>query len=469
MIVALAPPAAEPSQALRAATAEASERFALPTLASAPLIEVAPLDQLIRIRAGQQAAALATHLSAHAGTICPNVRTEGALVVLTCRTSRLDAMITQEGGRLFLDVQALRGLPWRPGLDAPPPIPYLGFLGESREPCPGERPAMRGECAFAAGRWVDAARAFRGALDGPDKSFAALRMGDLALIAAEPAMALVWYERARMLGPVGRMANSRLCELDAQCFEHNDGLETEARDLPDGLWRDMILRRARLQAFLGHPDRAVRVLADAIAERGASVCDNAAEATCHRVLLHALRTSDGKVALGALELMLGLPRWERGAGALEMVRAAAESAAKLGAPTFGANLLSTVTGDVPDADKAEHLLRTAELYVQGRDWARARVIVEFAQARQSQGKLGGFTGPRWTAVRQKVTHGETGPDEPSRAERGRQLEQALEAELAEVRAKLAAAKELNRKAAANVSAASAPAGVASGRVAGAEP
>jgi hypothetical protein len=50
---------------------------------------------------------------------------------------------------------------------------------------------------------------------------------------------------------------------------------------------------------------------------------------------------------------------------------------------------------VPTRGLREHLLRTAELFVQGGDLVRAGVIVEFARARLGAGAL---SGPRWAHV-----------------------------------------------------------------------
>src|SRR6185369_16502387 len=78
-----------------------------------------------------------------------------------------------------------------------------------------------------------------------------------------------------------------------------------------------------------------------------------------------------------------------------MELATARAAQQAGAPLFAANVLAGVAGRVPAHALPEHLLWTAELYVEGGDHIRAGVVHEFARARV--GKRG-LTGARWAAV-----------------------------------------------------------------------
>src|SRR5205814_8938620 len=109
------------------------------------------------LRVARGAAPLAARIARHAGMICPKVTIVDGGVELRCRTRRLDAVLGTEKGKTYLDIQELRGLPWRPGPAGPPPFfyePYASGLGGR---CPGDTPAARGECALRAGNLLQAA------------------------------------------------------------------------------------------------------------------------------------------------------------------------------------------------------------------------------------------------------------------------------------------------------------------------
>jgi hypothetical protein len=121
-----------------------------------------------------------------------------------------------------------------------------------------------------------------------------------------------------------------------------------------------------------------------------------------------------------LEVYLAIPSWDQGPMAVELVQAAAAVAARLGAPAFGGNLLAALAPQVPPSQLTDHLLLAAETFVVAQSWARARIIVEYAQSRArsrargsdlrvapgSDGKAAapsiaserGLRGPRWKAV-----------------------------------------------------------------------
>src|SRR6185369_1707903 len=89
----------------------------------------------------------------------------------------------------------------------------------------------------------------------------------------------------------------------------------------------------------------------------------------------------------------------------ELELATARGAQQAGAPLFAANVLAGVAGRVPAHALPQHLLWTAELYVEGGDRIRAGVIHEFARARA--GKRG-LQGARWAAVARALA-----PETPS--------------------------------------------------------
>ena len=67
------------------------------------------------------------------------------------------------------------------------------------------------------------------------------------------------------------------------------------------------------------------------------------------VAARAVADKDQQQALSekALSLYLALPNWDRGPYAVELAQAAADSAQRMGAPTFGGNILAAVAPMVP--------------------------------------------------------------------------------------------------------------------------
>jgi hypothetical protein len=429
----------EQAEALRLATAEVAERIPLPRPRGPVSLEVAPLDQRVTVRVPRDAAVIGGRVAALAGALCKNVVVKADRVELGCRSRRVDAALTREGGQLYLELYELRGLPWRTGTDGPPRVHYAPELVGAGGPCPGTTPAGRGECAFAEGKWLDAAQHFRTALGTPEKPFAFVRLGDLALIAADPATAIGWYQRAGYIGPFGRMATARLCELNAVCFRERPSLDSYPRDLPRPLADDLLLRRARVFAFLGETGKSMNVFAERFASHpDKTLCRGGGLELCRRLVLTGLRQARGRDSELGLEVYLGLPDRDRGALAVDLAQAAAEAAARLGAPIFGANLLSVVVPEVPVDGLGDHLARTAELYLAGRDSLRARVIVEFAESRVAQA-LGG---PRWTAVRRGLSIQDLADGAPRPAATGESPATAAAAALAEALASSTRAREL---------------------------
>jgi hypothetical protein len=127
-------------------------------------------------------------------------------------------------------------------------------------------------------------------------------------------------------------------------------------------------------------------------------CDGSTMLFCRQLLLNVLENANKETAISALETYMGLPGRTEGPLAMELIHAAAERAAVIGAPVFAGNLMSASGQAVDAGNKAalgEFLLRTAELYLAGKDRTRARVIGEFAETRLGRAKM---TGARWTAV-----------------------------------------------------------------------
>ncbi len=381
------------------ATAEAIERVPLPRTRVPLTLEATALDMTLVLRAGRDAAMVATKMAGRLGTLCPKAVARGDQVELTCTSRRIEAEIVTERNATFLDISLLRGVPWRPGPDGPPRVHYAPEKVGLGGACPGTTVAGKGECAYALGQWAESAELFRKALETADHAMAALRLGDLALVALDPATAIGWYQRVGKSGVWGRVAGARLCEFREACFSQRPTLDPHIIDLPAPLRDDLTLRRARVEGYLGHNAKALMVLSEAFRiDEEKSLCMGGGESACRRIVLSALRnTAVGDSDL-AMEIYLELPALEQGPFRIELASAGAEASLRLGAPVFGAKLLASVAPEVAPSHLGEHLLRTAELFLLGRDPARARVIVEFLSARE--GKLPAT--PRWTAVAHRL-------------------------------------------------------------------
>jgi hypothetical protein len=125
---------------------------------------------------------------------------------------------------------------------------------------------------------------------------------------------------------------------------------------------------------------------------GPSVSDGAGKPK-HATAAAALK--DGEEALG---VYLSLPKWDHGVLAVEMSQAAADLAGQMGAPIFGGNILAAVAPEVSPKMLSDHLLRAAELFLQGEDTARTRLVLEYAQTRLVKRES-----HRWMAVEKGLT------------------------------------------------------------------
>ncbi len=482
-------------------TAIATERIPLEPLRGSIDIVADPYAGRIELRAEKPQPRLAAQIAQHAGTICPTVKTIGNAVELTCRTRRFEAVLTTEGKKRFLDIQELRGLPWREGIAGPPFYHYEPVRAGIGGSCPGSNGASRGECALLAGKQLEAATQFRSTLESGDFQVAALRLGDLALGTGDPATAIGWYRRAGTAGTFGRLARARICELDGGCLESLEVYRRvfDAHGMVDPMRAELTIRGIRAEALEGRLGSATRMMWQVI--RGGSlawVCREGGEVICRRVLLEYMREAataplpakepekqpetdedqetpaaaqPSKVvaaALGALanaagipnplpsspdagaaepkgtantvnakaghdggaaapatavkalaspdktapahdepveptepevaiEVYLALPAWDRGPLAPELSEAAAELASHIGAPVFGGHILSAVLADVSPANLSGHLLKAAELYLDGDDIARTRVVIEYARTRLGKGMTG-----RWIALEKRL-------------------------------------------------------------------
>jgi hypothetical protein len=380
----------------RLPTVATVERIPLHRPADGLYLSVDPLSKRLELHSPHNGVTLLQRLRSAGSRICPHLTAEKDSISLQCRTRQLDAILADEHGQAILEIYELRGLPWR---DESQQLmffydPVALHLGGS---CPGATPLVRGECALHEGELAVAAVEFRRALNGDGRRMAAVRLGDLALRQQEPGTAAGWYQVAGRSGIFGRMAAARLCELGGNCLGNIYRNVFDATSLPEPLRSELLLRSARLSAFLGELERSVTLLAQAIrANRGA--CREGSLLFCRRLLLAAFERPGTDGALEALEAYLALPGRNTGVLAQPLIRVAAEKAAALGAYQFAGNLMASeamTTGLAEPGTLNEYLLRTAELYLQGGDRARARLLCEFADTRLGRSAL---TGARWAAV-----------------------------------------------------------------------
>jgi tetratricopeptide (TPR) repeat protein len=394
LIALLALPAGGDLRATRFAAVSAVERITLPTN-PVPQVVVEPLDATVELRTNAKGLkALLQRITALVGQICPEVTSSGTSVILRCRSRRIDADLVPSANGPALEVRELRGLPYRGPADFLRVVYDLG----PEEACPGTSSAAKGECALQAGRRGEAASFFRKALDTPMTSLASLRLGDIALETGDPETAIAWYRRITSHDRWAKLAGARLCELQAECLDGRKlpgYFETHSGD--EELAAELSLRYARVLAYAGKPGESAGHLAALLAKPESGACDTMGRFFCRRLLLFAMEQSEEGADVDLVETYLTVP--ERGDGPLSvaMVRAAAELAARRGAPQFGGNMLaasaSWVDGE-PDLLR-EHLLRAAEMFLMAGDRPRARVIYDYAESRFPRKRLGDG---RWLAV-----------------------------------------------------------------------
>lgn len=382
---------------VNAALTVAFERHALPALKGSVSLAVQTLLAEVEIVAPSDAPAIANALRHSGGALCPSIEVRGNSVVLTCRTRRIEAGLAAENGRRYLDLRQLRGLPYLPAEDGPPAFSYEPRAVGIGGPCPGTTPASRGECRLAAGAPLEAAALFKDALSTGERSFAAMRLGDLALVAHDPGTAVGWYQRAGPRGIFGRMANARLCELTGDCAD-KPGEAYFAVGLPEPLSTEMELRAVRAAALSGHFGEAAGKLAARLGSVLRPPACARAPVLCRRIALVALRQGTREDMPAAMALYLALPGREKGPLSLDLGRAAAERSAELGAPAFGANLLSALSRQIPYDELSPHLQRIVELFLAGGDRARAQVILDYARSRLGTS----FSSEKWSALEKEL-------------------------------------------------------------------
>ncbi len=186
-------------------------------------VDVDPLDARITLHvrgAQRREQAVLTLREGLAKSPCPDVFLEGQDIIVRCKTRKISARIGRRGGRSGLFLYQLRGTPT--GDDAHP-VPLIPFSPELTYdlggPCPGDTVAGRGECALIKGDRKEAEALFRASLGTLHHSHAAVRLGDLAVKTGDVEGAVAWWRQAERVGPWGRLARARICNIVGTCFD----------------------------------------------------------------------------------------------------------------------------------------------------------------------------------------------------------------------------------------------------------
>jgi hypothetical protein len=393
-------------------TVLSAERVPMPRLRGTLEVTVDPLRSTIAISAPKDLGTVAARVSGNLGHICPRWEVVSGRVLLRCRSKRLQASQVLEGGKAYIDIQELRGLP-REGGDQRLDLFYDPALVGAGASCPGNTPAGRGECAYRDGKWKESEVQFKLGLESYDRPMSALRMGDLAARRGDFNAAALMWNRAGTLGPFGRLAAARLCELRGGCMEGRASSLFDGGELQEPMRTELALRAARVDAFAGRHAKVLKRLTDVMDRPAAGGCVTVGPAFCRRLVSWALEEAGADDARETLELYLSLPGRTGGPEAMQMGRAAAELAAKLGAPVFGGNLLASVAGAVSVADMPEHLLRTAELFLAGGDRPRAQLLLDYAETRLLPREL---SSNAWASIRKGLAAPDDGSGRPDGGE-----------------------------------------------------
>lgn len=410
---------------------ELVERFPLKGAIQVTAVRAQPIAGRIVIESSN-GPALAAELRSPTRTLCTEVSQEYGAVVLRCPSRYIAASMVRHAGGQSLEVRVLRVAPWagRDGLPVIPFDPYRLGLGDG---CPGDTPAGRGECAIAAGNFKEAREQFQGATEGVGAALATLRLGDLAALDDDLPEAVRMWQQVPAGSPFRRLASARLCETEPTCLSSTrTSILYSLAKIDAPLHADLVLRRARVDAFAGRSLEAAQSLSGEHAPGGACVAE---PTLCGDILLDALRQPAAR-GTQALAIYLATPSRDRGPVAIDLARAASDRCATSGAPVFAANLLSAVTGGVDAIQLPDHLARTAELYLEGNDPVRASVVLEFARSRLTPAQL---ATPRWAKI---VKGAASRPAAPAPVARPPADLKNLEADLGAAKRTVAGSREL---------------------------
>ena len=375
----------------------AIERVALVrTGTTDPRIEVDALRARIVIHGATLA-----EKSAHA--LCPNVEIKRDSLELVCTSRRIWSVLGEDKTGLYLDVRQLRGL--APGdftlLLRPWPLSAIAIPGG----CPGQSAGPRGECALVSGDLVAAKKAFTDALGGADTNLARLRLGDFALREGDLEEAITQYSKVSFAGPIGRMARARECDLSGACYGGQQADEVDdLTGLPEPLKTELELYSLRRQVVGGMVGTAMEKMVQRMNQQP-PLCEHATT-LCQKLVAAGLEDANDSTRLNALAIYLS-DEVRYGPLKIELATLAGKAAEKLGAPGFAAAVLSSISPTVSPEDLDAHLLRVAQLFLDGHDRIRTGFILEYAD-----GRLGRRRGKAWQSIRRAVNGMQTTASSP---------------------------------------------------------
>lgn len=364
------------------------ERVPVRVIGSTPLVEVDSLGAEVKLTG--------LAIIGKAPRLCPKQEATKGAVILKCATRKLWASFDRDGQKAFVEFRELTSIAW---LDADARIPphAWSLKGLSLpDACPGQVPAARAECALGKGDLEVARAAWEEALLGPDLGLANLRLGDLALLDGDVVLAMNHYAKVIPVGPVGRLAQARTCELAGNCFSEVESKRIASDEgLAPEFARELALYTLRRELVSGR-DRAALEFMTKRLSMDPDLCE-AARTFCQKVVEVGLGSADVEARIAGLSLYLN-DRVRRGPREQALNRVASETAFELGAPAFAAAVLASNTPHVEASALPSHLLRIIKLYTAANDHVRAEVILEYADT-----KLGAVTrGAEWSAVRKQL-------------------------------------------------------------------
>lgn len=311
-------------------------------------------------------------------TFCRRESQIGKGLVMRCDSRRLSAEVLTARGRTQVVVRKLRAPPMVDGESTLPLVTWdpreVGLGGE----CPGDTPASRAECLLQRGDLVGAVAPLREAVS-QSPGYARLRLGDLAMLAGDPERAALLWDRTQGIGPFGRLAAARLCELLGQCERSaaaEAGIRFDPLDhaaLPEVIADEVVLRRARFHAYDGRFDSAVESLLGA----DMRPCRRAV-AFCQRLLLEAFRVGGADDSIAELAAWLALPTRGGTSSSAELSEHAAVAARSVGAAGFAAALWSHAIDGKRGPVLEDGMLKISSLYLDAGETARAATVLHYA-------------------------------------------------------------------------------------------
>lgn len=363
------------------------ERVAVKPTSTAPALVVDPLTARVRVTG-----ATVTGRS----RLCPIQRLEDGGVTLICSTRKLWAELDRDAHGSYIDLRELTSVPWSSEEARIPLTAWSLSALLIPDHCPGHNPASRGECALGRGDFAEAKQAYQEALTSPDLGLAHLRLGDLALRDGNVEEAMGHYAKVVPVGPIGRLAQARSCELVGTCFNREDSAKVaNVEGLQHEFARELKLYALRRDLLAGRDVEVMARLTESL-QADAEYCAGALP-FCQKLVEAGLLSEDVDARIGALSVFL-VDQVRHGPREQELSLMAAQTAQELGAPGFAAAVLASNTPHVPVAKVPSHLLEVTRLYLAANDRVRAGVILEYAET-----KFGAATRTAaWNQVRKQL-------------------------------------------------------------------